>query len=99
MGSSCLRWSSNKTDSGQIVGDALVGVTFTRNALATIFVFALTPWITKDGMQNVFITITVLGTAVLLFAFGFLYYGKRWRVMTTERYRYYAARQFDARLV
>jgi len=83
----------------QIVGDSLVAVTFTRNLLATIFVFALTPWIDRVGMQNVFITITVLGTVVLLFCFVFIFYGKRYRIQTASRYRYFAERQFEARRV
>lgn len=83
----------------EIVGDALVGVTFTRNALATIFVFALTPWINGVGMKNVFITIGVIGIAVLSFAFVFIAKGKQFRIWTAPRYRYFAERQFDARKV
>ncbi|EMC92632.1 hypothetical protein BAUCODRAFT_151053 [Baudoinia panamericana UAMH 10762] len=83
----------------EIVGDALVGVTFTRNALATIFVFALSPWIEGVGMANVYVTIGVIGIAVLLFVFVFIWKGKTFRRMTAKRYRYYAERQFGARTV
>lgn len=83
----------------QIVGDALVGVTFTRNLLSTIFVFALTPWIANMGIKNVFIIIGVLVTAILLGTFIFIYYGKKFRVKFTDRYRYYAARQYQPRPV
>ncbi|KAF2105947.1 major facilitator superfamily domain-containing protein [Lophiotrema nucula] len=41
----------------EIVGDALVGLTFTRNVLSTIFVFVLSPWIAQVGIENVYITI------------------------------------------
>lgn len=86
------------TDSyGDIVGDALVGVTFTRNLIGTIFVFALTPWIARVGISNVIITITVIGTVVLAFVFSFIFYGKRFRAITTRRYRYYAGRQLGER--
>lgn len=81
------------------MADALVSVTFTRNALSTIFVFAVSPWIANVGMKNVFITINVLGTVVFLGIFGFIYYGKSMRAMTATRYRYYAERQFEARQV
>nr|POE62888.1 putative mfs-type transporter [Quercus suber] len=83
----------------EIIGDALVGVTFTRNVLGTIFVFALSPWIAAVGTANVYVTIGVIGIAVLLFVFVFLWKGKQMRRWTTARYRWYASRQFGARTV
>ena len=83
----------------EIVGDALVGVTFTRNVFSTILIFVVTPWINGVGMKNVYITIGVILTVVLFGNFGFIYYGKKFRVMTTKRYRYYAERQFESRPV
>ena len=76
-----------------------MGVTFTRNIIATILIFVLTPWIASMGLRNVFIIIGVLVTAVLLGTFVFIYYGKTFRVKSTERYRYYAARQYEPRPV
>ncbi|RDW88471.1 hypothetical protein BP6252_00503 [Coleophoma cylindrospora] len=67
-----------------IVGDALVAVTFTRNAVGTIFVFALSPWIAAVGISNVIITITVIGTAVLAFVGVFIVWGKKMRVKNAE---------------
>ncbi|PLB51405.1 MFS general substrate transporter [Aspergillus steynii IBT 23096] len=81
----------------EIVGDSLVGVTFTRNLVSTIFIFALDPWIEDVGAQNVFVTIGVLLTAIILGTAIFLVYGKKLRVLTVKTYRYYAGRQFDAR--
>ena len=83
----------------QIVGDALVGVTFTRNIIGTILVFALSPWMDAVGTQNVIITITAIGTVVLSFVGLFIFKGKEFRVRTTKRYRHYAQRQFEARRV
>ncbi|KAJ9231286.1 hypothetical protein DTO169E5_8041 [Paecilomyces variotii] len=83
----------------EIVADALVAVTFTRNLLSTIFVFVLLPWIAKVGMKNVYVTIGVLLTAVLLGTFIFILYGKMFRVKTAHVYRYYAARQFESRRI
>ena len=51
------------------------------------------------GIKNVFIIIGVLITAVLLGTFIFIFYGKKLRVKSAERYRYYAARQYEARPV
>ncbi|KAI9737991.1 MAG: hypothetical protein M1834_009361 [Cirrosporium novae-zelandiae] len=83
----------------EIVADALVGLTFTRNLLSTIFVFVASPWIANVGMKNVYITIGILETAVLFGTFVFIFYGKKFRVKTTRRYRYYAERQFESRRV
>lgn len=74
-----------------------MALTFSRNTLSTVFVFAMTPWIAAVGMSNVFNTIGAIGSAVLLFAFMFIWKGKHWRFQHAKRYRYYAARQFDPR--
>ena len=75
----------------------MVGVTFTRNIISTALVFALTPWIEAMGIQNVIVIITVIGAVVFAFVFVFIFYGKKFRVWTTDRYRYYAERQFEFR--
>lgn len=51
------------------------------------------------GIQNVIVIITVLGTVVLAFVFVFIYWGKKMRVRSAGRYRFYAERQFEARQV
>ncbi|KAJ5723943.1 major facilitator superfamily domain-containing protein [Penicillium malachiteum] len=82
---------------GEIVADALVAVSFVRNLFATALVFSLTPWIESVGLANVFITIAVLMTVVLLGTFGFILYGKRLRHLVAGRYQYFAGRQMDLR--
>ncbi|KAJ5535969.1 major facilitator superfamily domain-containing protein [Penicillium frequentans] len=74
-----------------IVADSLVGVTFVRNLLATIFVFAITPWEAAVGLQSVFLTlgvfmIAILGPGTLVF----MYFGKQLRAKTAGRYRSYS---------
>ncbi|KUI65027.1 hypothetical protein VM1G_00988 [Cytospora mali] len=81
----------------EIIGDALVALTFSRNTLSTIFVFTMTPWIARVGISNVFNTIGAIGLAVLLFAFAFLWKGKQWRHQSARRYKHFAAKQFDPR--
>lgn len=83
----------------QIIGDALVGLTFARNTFSTIFVFAMTPWIATVGMANVFNTIGVLGLVILMFAFILIWRGKHWRYVFAKHYQYYSERQFDPRPV
>jgi hypothetical protein len=48
------------------------------------------------GIQNVIVIITVIGAVVSAFVFVFIFYGKKFRVWITDRYRYYAERQFEA---
>ncbi|KAG6364392.1 hypothetical protein INS49_005993 [Diaporthe citri] len=81
----------------EIIGDALVALTFSRNTMSTVFVFSMTPWISRVGMANVFNTIGAIGLSVLLFAFAFLWKGKLWRSRNTKRYKRFAAKQFDPR--
>ncbi|PVH84827.1 serine/threonine kinase 16 [Cadophora sp. DSE1049] len=75
------------TDSySEIIGPSLVAVTFTRNLVATILVFALTPWIEEMGIQNCVITISAIGTFILAFVVLFIWKGKMFRIWTRERY-------------
>ncbi|KAJ6170300.1 hypothetical protein N7485_007646 [Penicillium canescens] len=81
----------------QIVGDALVGVTLTRNTFSTAFIFALTPWVAKVGLKNAFITILVVAIAILMSFVVFLRYGKALRSLAASRYLHFAARQYKGR--
>ncbi|GAB1198574.1 hypothetical protein APSETT444_007900 [Aspergillus pseudonomiae] len=80
-----------------VIADSLVGVTFIRNLISTIFVFALTPWIASVGLTGFYITFGLILTVILSGNLVFIYFGKRFRVMTAKRYRYYAERQMDLR--
>ncbi|CZR56637.1 probable synaptic vesicle transporter SVOP and related transporters (major facilitator superfamily) [Phialocephala subalpina] len=80
-----------------IVADSMVTITVTRNIVATVFVFAIAPWIDGIGMKNVFVMLGVLMIIIICSVFVFIYCGKKIRVRTASRYRYYAGRQFDTR--
>ncbi|KAI3106472.1 hypothetical protein CBS147333_6575 [Penicillium roqueforti] len=80
-----------------IVGDALVGVTLTRNSFSTAFIFALSPWVAKVGLKNTFITILVIAIAILMVFVVFLRYGKAFRRIVAPQYVRYAARQYKER--
>ncbi|KAL3455723.1 major facilitator superfamily domain-containing protein [Aspergillus heterothallicus] len=71
----------------EIIGDALIGVAFVRNGLATIFVFALTPWVDATGLTNMFIAVACVATAMMLSMIPMMVYGKRLRAWTAGRYR------------
>lgn len=80
------------------MADSLVGVAFMRNLLATIFVFAVTPWLNAVGLPNMFLTfgmilLLVLGPGTI----AFLYYGKRVRTWIVARYHHYSSWQTGTR--
>ncbi|KAL4994930.1 major facilitator superfamily domain-containing protein [Aspergillus recurvatus] len=83
----------------EIIGDALVGVAFVRNGLATVFVFALTPWIESTGLINMFIALACIATGMTLTMVPMIVFGKRLRVWTEGRYRRMVVLQPGARRV
>ncbi|RDW89776.1 putative synaptic vesicle transporter SVOP-1 [Coleophoma cylindrospora] len=82
----------------EIVADSMVALTVTRNIVATVFVFAISPWIAGIGMQNVYIMLGVLTVAILLSVFVFIFYGKRIRSKTASKYRFFAGKQLESRM-
>ncbi|KAF6832086.1 major facilitator superfamily transporter [Colletotrichum musicola] len=83
----------------EIVGDAMVAVTFVRNICSLMFIFALPAWIAASGVRNVYIAIGVIMTAILFGGGIFIASGKRFRFCFRKNYRYFAARQFEPRTV
>ncbi|KAF4903613.1 putative MFS-type transporter [Colletotrichum fructicola] len=81
----------------EIVGDAMVGVTFVRNICSFIIIFALPQWIASSGVQTVYVTIGVLITAILFGSGLFIAFGKKWRFRFRLMYRHFARRQFEPR--
>jgi hypothetical protein len=80
------------------VADSLVGVTFVRNLLATALVFAVTPWTAAVGLSNMFLTIGIFMAVTLVpGTIAFIYYGKRMRARTANKYCHYSALQAEAR--
>lgn len=77
----------------QIIGNALVGVIFTRNAFSVVVLFALTPWISGMGLRNVHILVSVLCFVILLIPAVLLVWGKKFRAASAKAYKGYARRQ------
>ncbi|ORY60290.1 major facilitator superfamily transporter [Pseudomassariella vexata] len=77
----------------KIIGSALVPIAFTRNAFATLIVFALTPWIESMGLENMFITATILCLVTLSSTIMMMIWGRRMRVWSADRYERFAARR------
>ncbi|PNY29218.1 MFS-type transporter [Tolypocladium capitatum] len=76
-----------------IIGNALVGVVFMRNALSVVVLFALTPWIDGMGLLNMHIIVAVLCFVILLIPVPLLIWGKKARVASARAYSAMARRQ------
>ncbi len=77
----------------QVIGNALVGVVFTRNAISVLVLFALTPWINAVGLRNLHIMISVICCVLMLLPVALIIWGKKARIATAARYRKMAHRQ------
>lgn len=75
----------------------MVGVVFVRNAFATIFIFALTPWINSVGIANVFLTLALITVVVIFLGIILLVYGKRFRMRTAARYEAWSDKHYGLR--
>ncbi|KAJ5609673.1 hypothetical protein N7528_010240 [Penicillium herquei] len=80
-----------------IIADSVVGVTFIRNLISTIFVFALQPWCDRVGLSWFYVTFGLISTAVLLGNFIFIYFGKKFRARVAGRYRYFSMQKSGLR--
>lgn len=83
----------------QIVGDALVGVTFVRNAVSAGIIFAISPWIKAIGFHDTVTSVGCISLAISLLFIPMIVWGKKMRISGASRYSYYAMRQFNARAV
>ncbi|KIW44000.1 uncharacterized protein PV06_05044 [Exophiala oligosperma] len=76
-----------------IIGNALVGVVFTRNAFSVLVLFTLTPWINGMGLQNMHVLVAVLCFVILLLPIPLIVWGKKARIATAKLYKKLASRQ------
>ncbi|EMD92688.1 hypothetical protein COCC4DRAFT_69986 [Bipolaris maydis ATCC 48331] len=77
----------------EILGDAMIGITFVRNVFSVIILFTLTPWNKAMGIQNVAIITAAFNLAVLLLPVPLIIWGKKIRISTSKRYEQMARRQ------
>ncbi|KAJ5461282.1 Major facilitator superfamily domaingeneral substrate transporter [Penicillium daleae] len=74
-----------------IIADSIVGLTFIRNLISTIFVFALAPWVDRVGLTWFYVTFGLITTFIMLGNIIFIYFGKSFRVRSARKYRYFSA--------
>ena len=80
-----------------IIGDALVAVAFVRNAIPTALTLAIMPRIAGMGPYDFFVTMGVISVICLLTMIPMIWFGKRCRRRTREKYRGFARVQVNAR--
>ncbi|KAJ5665462.1 uncharacterized protein N7477_007910 [Penicillium maclennaniae] len=76
-----------------IIADSIVGVTFIRNLISTIFVFALSPWCDRVGLTWFYATFGLIVGVIMLGNLVFIYYGKAFRVKCASKYRHFSAQK------
>ncbi|KAJ0415427.1 MFS general substrate transporter [Aspergillus carlsbadensis] len=69
-----------------ITGDAFTGVTFLRNAISIGIPFAITPWMERSKLQNMFLACGFISLGITLTIVPMVVYGKRIRERTAGRY-------------
>ncbi|KAF4335864.1 HOL1 substrate-H+ antiporter [Fusarium beomiforme] len=77
-----------------IVGPALTGVVFVRNAIATALVFATTPWMTGMGVYNMFVVLGCISTVVAFTCIPMVIWGRAFRVRLAGKYEHYTNLQY-----
>ncbi|KAJ5285933.1 hypothetical protein N7524_001239 [Penicillium chrysogenum] len=80
-----------------IIADSVLGVTFVRNLISTIFIFAQTPWVDRVGLSWFYVTFGLISTVVLLGNLFFVYYGKMLRAKLASTYHHYSKKQLRSR--
>jgi hypothetical protein len=78
------RWLDS--DTFQLVAEGLVVITFTRNGIATAVSFAINPWMTGLGVQNMFICAGCLCFAIMLLVIPMILWGRKARSSTADFY-------------
>ncbi|KAJ5966294.1 hypothetical protein N7481_013008 [Penicillium waksmanii] len=74
-----------------IIADSVVALTFIRNVISTLFVFALQPWVDRVGLNWFYITFGLITMVVMLGNVLFIYFGKTFRIKFAHRYRHFGA--------
>ncbi|KAH6999116.1 sugar transporter [Ilyonectria sp. MPI-CAGE-AT-0026] len=82
------------TDSySDVIADALVAVTFFRNAFSILIMFTITPWLNAMGIKNLFILLACVVFAILALVFPMIVWGKKARYRTSDLLRELALKQ------
>jgi len=75
----------------QIIADSVVALTFVRNVISTVFVFALQPWVDRVGLNWFYITFGLITMVIMMGNLVFIYFGKGFRVKLAHKYRHFGS--------
>ncbi|KAB8259763.1 major facilitator superfamily domain-containing protein [Aspergillus pseudonomiae] len=70
----------------ELVAEGLVVITVIRNAISTGISFAINPWMTGLGVQNMFISAGCVCFGIMLFIIPMIIWGKKTRISTADYY-------------
>ena len=70
----------------ECAGDAMVTMILIRNSMGFGFSYAITPWMEKSGVQNVYIAIAFMGMFFWGLSFFYIWIGKKARKATAKDY-------------
>ncbi|KAF7592265.1 hypothetical protein BBP40_000467 [Aspergillus hancockii] len=70
----------------ELVAEGLVVITYIRNGIATAISFAINPWITGLGIQNMFISVGCLCFGIMILVIPMIHWGRRARSSTADFY-------------
>lgn len=79
------------------MGDAFVAVAMVRNLLAMALVFAVPPWLRNMGTYDMFTLLGCLSLSLSITTAVMVIWGKKWRKVCADLYRYYATSQYSPR--
>lgn len=71
----------------EMVLEGMVGVAVINNTLACVLTFTASLWIEASGLANTFIAIGIISLVFQSLVIPMIYYGKRIRRRSAERYR------------
>ncbi|GAB1200453.1 hypothetical protein APSETT444_009826 [Aspergillus pseudonomiae] len=74
------------TSIANLVAEGLVVITVIRNAISTGISFAINPWMTGLGVQNMFISAGCVCFGIMLFIIPMIIWGKKTRISTADYY-------------
>ncbi|KAM3462391.1 hypothetical protein MY5147_003563 [Beauveria neobassiana] len=73
-----------------MIGDAMVGVVFFRNALAVILWFGIMPQVGPSGVNSAFVFMSIAASVVVLIPLPLIIWGRKGRALTARKYREYS---------
>ncbi|KAE8441455.1 hypothetical protein EG329_004948 [Mollisiaceae sp. DMI_Dod_QoI] len=80
-----------------LTGEAFIGIAFVRNLPSIALVFAYTPWVEAQGLQNMYIVNSIICLFVCLLYIPLMIWGKRIRRRTASKYGEFVARNGSVR--